>query len=123
LGDTAQATMIAAAAVARARTTGYRLILIDALHVQAMVFTSTHAWNTARLALAEGLALARALPYPYGEACLLEADAQLHARDHEPEVARARLEAAAVLYRQLGARMDQERTENEIAMLQDRERA
>ena len=117
LGDTAQANRVAAAAVERARATGYRLILIDALHAQALVCTHMHAWDAARAALAEGLALARTLPYPHGEACLLEADGWLHARGDEREVACAQLAAAAAIYRQLGARMDQERTENAVTTL------
>jgi tetratricopeptide (TPR) repeat protein len=117
LGDTAQAASIVASAVARARATGYRLILVDALHVQAIVFTNTRAWDAARRALAEGLAVARSLPYPYGEARLVEADGLLHARANELELARAQLEAAASAFRKLGARMDLERAEQEIATL------
>ncbi len=117
VGAAAQATRVAAAAVARARAIGYRLILIDALHAQALVCTSTHARGAARSALMEGLTLARTLPYPYGEARLLEADGWLHACGAEPEVARARLAAAAAIYRQLGARLDQERTELAVETL------
>jgi tetratricopeptide (TPR) repeat protein len=117
LGDTAQATMVAAAAVARARTIGYRLILTDALHVQALVLTRAHAWDAARAALAEGLALARALPYPYAEARLLEAEGWLHACGDEAAVPRAEFAGAAAIYGHLGARTDRERAENAAVTL------
>jgi tetratricopeptide (TPR) repeat protein len=117
LGDTAEATRTAVAAVARARATGYRLILVDALQVQAMVFTQTRALSAARAALAEGLALARTLPYPHGEARLLEVDGWLHARAEEAEIARTRLAEAAAIYRRLGARTDQERAESAVTTL------
>jgi tetratricopeptide (TPR) repeat protein len=94
-----------------------RLILVDALHAQAMVFTHTHASSAARAALTEGLALARALPYRHGEARLLEADGWLHACAEEAEIARTQLAAAAAIYRQLGARLDQVRTERVVVTL------
>jgi tetratricopeptide (TPR) repeat protein len=117
LGDIGQATGVAGAAIARARATGYRLILVDALQVQTMVFTRTRALSAARTALVEGLALARTLPYPHGEARLLEADGWLHARAEEAEIARTRSAEAAALYRRLGARMDQERAESAVTTL------
>jgi hypothetical protein len=48
---------------------------------------------------------------------MLEADGLMHACTNELELARAQLEAAASVYRKLGARMDLERAEQEIAAL------
>jgi transcriptional regulator with XRE-family HTH domain/tetratricopeptide (TPR) repeat protein len=123
LGDTAQAVTIAANAVSRARAIGYRFMLIDALHVQALVWLNTQAWDAAGIALAEGLALARLLPYPYGEARLLEDEGLLHAYLDAFGAARGQLEAAAVIFRRLGARFDLERIEREVATLPELSRS
>jgi tetratricopeptide (TPR) repeat protein len=71
----------------------------------------------AAAALDEGLALAPALPYPYGEARLLAVYGRLNAQAGQPEQARDHLAAALAIFRRLGARKDVERTEQALATL------
>jgi tetratricopeptide (TPR) repeat protein len=111
------AAAVAGRAVTRARAEHDRLSLVDALRVQALVATREEHWAEAACALEEGLALARSLPYPYAEAHLLYAHAEMHTQKGERDAARERLEAALAIFRRLGARKDAERTEQALAML------
>jgi hypothetical protein len=117
LGEVAEASELAEAAVRRARALGSPLMLADALRVQALVATRQRRWAEVERALDEGLAAARAVPYPYGEARLLHAYALMHAGKTEPQEARARLEAARDIFQRLGARKDLEQTEALLATL------
>jgi tetratricopeptide (TPR) repeat protein len=109
LDAVAQAAAIVAQAVTRARATYTRRALVEALWMQAKVAIRQEHWAEARGALDEGVALARRICYPYGEARLLHA---------ELEPARERLEAALAIFLRLGARKDVERVEQAIADLQ-----
>jgi hypothetical protein len=62
LGDIAQAGHVAAAAIRRARVQHYRLALVDALRVQAMVAGRQGRWEEAVAALEEGRSLMRSFP-------------------------------------------------------------
>lgn len=61
------------------------------------------------------IALAWSLPSPYAEARLLHQLGLLRQQQGEPEQAQERLEGALMIFRQLGARKDVERTEQELA--------
>ncbi len=119
-------------ALARARPEQMRLVLVEALRVQALVALrqgrrldrdSLQAAGgqsprvEAARSLAEGLALARAMPYPYAEARLLHVAGALHAQQGEPEVARERWEAAQAIFHRLEARRDAAQVDEALASL------
>jgi hypothetical protein len=64
MGRVAAAAEVVGQVVARARATGNRHALVDALRVQAMVATRQGRREDAERALKEGLSLARRIPYP-----------------------------------------------------------
>src|SRR5205823_6979879 len=103
-GAIAEAGAAAALTVARATALGYRLPLVEAWRIQGMVCLRAGRWDEARRAFADGLALARDLPYPYAEARLLHMNGLLHVQMGEPVPARAQVEAARALFARLGAR-------------------
>jgi transposase len=109
-----------------------RLVLVEALRVQAMIALRQERrlardglravgdqslWEVAEHSLDEGLALARELPYPYAEARLLHVSAQMHIQRGELEPARARLEGALAVFRRLGARQDTAQVDRALASL------
>jgi hypothetical protein len=83
-----------------------QVLLVDALRVAALVAIRQRHWDGAAAALQEGLALARQLGYPYGEALLLQVSGDLCAQTDQPEPARARQAEALAIFRRLGARAD-----------------
>jgi hypothetical protein len=117
LGDVAAAAELVRQAITLARARNDRLNLVDALRVQAMVSVRQRDWEGAVLALEEGLALARAMPYPYAEGRLLHLYGAMHTRKSAPAPARERLEAALAIFRRLGARKDAEQVEQTLAAL------
>jgi predicted nucleotidyltransferase len=94
-----------------------RLVLVEALRVQALIALRQEQWGEAARSLEDGVALVRSMPYPYAEARLLDVYGRLHTQKGEPEAARERLEGALAIFRRLGARTDVERTEQAIADL------
>ncbi len=96
-------------ALARSRPEGMRLVVVEALRIQAMVALRRGHWDEATRSLEEGISLARSMPYPYAEARLLQVYGDLHVRKGEPEAARKQLEAARIIFARLGARRDLER--------------
>jgi tetratricopeptide (TPR) repeat protein len=117
LGDMPAAVEVAEQAVRRARAEGLRLLLPDALRVQALVAIRQGRWEEAAQALGEGLELARGLPYPHAEARLLQVGAEMHAQRGEPGPARERLREARALFRRLGARRQAAQVEQALAVL------
>jgi tetratricopeptide (TPR) repeat protein len=117
LGDTEQASDVIGGALRRQRAAQYRLGMVGALRVQALIAMRQAQVGEAKRALDEGLALARPMPYPYGEARLLQVYALLHARLGEPEGARDRLDEAHAIFRRLGARNDIEWAEQLLSAL------
>jgi tetratricopeptide (TPR) repeat protein len=110
-GEVGAAAQTVARAVDVSRRDNCRLMLLDALRVQALVLIRQERWADAMGVLEEGLALARALPYPYAEARLLQVSGELHGQKGELEVARERREAALAIFRGLGAHRDVAQTE------------
>ena len=93
--------------IARAKTANNRFLLVGALRVQGIALTGQGRWDEAAAALEEGMALARAMPYPYAEARLLHAYGLLVALQGDAVTARQRLDAALAAFRRLGARQDE----------------
>jgi transposase len=116
-GQIEQAAGTVEQALARARPEGMRLVLVEALRVQALVALRRERWDEAARSLGEGLALAREMPYPYVEARLLQLNGLLHLQQSEPEGARERLEAARAIFARLGARRDLERVKQALVAL------
>ncbi len=100
-GQVVRAEAVIREPVDRARTQGDRLGLADALRVQGMVLRRQGREEEAAPILAEGLGLARELPYPYAEARILEQMGQV--------------EEALAIFRRLGAQKDVERLERGVA--------
>jgi hypothetical protein len=117
MGHVAVAEEMVGQAVARVRSQGHRLALVNALWVQAMIATRQGRWEDAELALEEGLSLARRMLYPYAEGRLLHVYGQMHVAKGEPGPARERLEAALAIFRRLGARKDAECIEGTLTAL------
>jgi transcriptional regulator with XRE-family HTH domain/tetratricopeptide (TPR) repeat protein len=117
LGHTDLAADAVEQALGRARSEGMRLVEVDALRVQVMMALRKEQPAEAARSLAEGLALARAMSYPYAEARLLQLDGLLHLQQGEPGAARERLEAARDIFKGLGARMDTERTQEALTSI------
>jgi tetratricopeptide (TPR) repeat protein/transcriptional regulator with XRE-family HTH domain len=117
LGQVDDATVTVEQAVVRARREEMQLVLVEALRVQALIAIHRERWIDAECSLAEGLALARAMLYPYAEARLLQVCGRLHSQKGEPEVARERLEAALATFRRLGVRMEVDLTERDLTRL------
>jgi transposase/Tfp pilus assembly protein PilF len=117
LGEVPAAMEVAEQAVRRARAQGWRLLLPDALRVQALVALRRGRWAEAAQALGEGLEVARGLPFPHAEARLLQVGAELHTQRGEPGPARERLTEALALFRRLGARRQAAQVDQALAAL------
>jgi tetratricopeptide (TPR) repeat protein/transcriptional regulator with XRE-family HTH domain len=118
MGDVAEAAAVAAEIIARTRAEGWwGPGLVDALLVQASVAARQGRETEAEQAADEGLALARRLPYPYGEARLLHLMGRMHAERGALTPAREQLEAALAIFRRLGARRDSEQVERTLGIL------
>jgi len=83
LGAVDEAAATVEQALRRARPEEMHLVVVEALRVQALVLLRREQWDEAARSLAEGLALARAMPYPYAEARLLHLDGTLRAQQGE----------------------------------------
>ncbi|MGH2388509.1 MAG: ATP-binding protein, partial [Chloroflexota bacterium] len=92
LGQVDQAADTVDQALARARPEEMRLVLVEALRIQALVALRRGQYGAAIDSVEEGLDLARSMPYPYGEARLLHLAGVLYAEQGAPEAARQRWE-------------------------------
>jgi tetratricopeptide (TPR) repeat protein len=117
LGDEGSAQVLMERCLTRAWAEQMRLVLVDALRIQAILLQQLRRWEGAERALDETLALCRALPYPYAEAKALYVVGHLHAAKGEPDAARARYEAALAILHRLGERLYAERTELALSEL------
>lgn len=114
LDDVGQASALAASSVARAAAAGVRLVMADALRVQASVALRQRGWQDAVDALERALSLSRAMPYPYAEARALYVYGLLHQQKGEPEQARERLRASLTILNRLGERLYAEHVERAL---------
>jgi hypothetical protein len=117
MGDVEQAEDTIIQAIDRMEAEHLRLLLVDALRVKALVLIKQNHLDAAGQTLAEGVTLARSLPYPHGEGRLLQVHGLLHYRKGEQAQARERLDAALTIFRRLGARKDLEWAERDLAAL------
>jgi tetratricopeptide (TPR) repeat protein len=117
LGDVIAADEAAGEALRRTRPEQMRRLLVGALRVQALIRLRQGRLSDAEEALQEGLQVARAMPYPYAEARLLQVYGQMHAKRGAPDQARNQLAAALAIFRRLDARKDIERTEQLLTAL------
>jgi ATP/maltotriose-dependent transcriptional regulator MalT len=79
LGQVDVAAATVAQALKRARREGMRLVLADALRVQALIDLRQGQWEQAARSVEEGLSIARSMPYPHAEARLLQVGECVHA--------------------------------------------
>jgi tetratricopeptide (TPR) repeat protein len=105
-GQLAEASDILEQALTRARREEMRLVLVEALRVQALGALRQGGQERAEGSLGEGLAVARAIAYPYAEVRLLHVAGLCRRAQSEPELAREQLHAALALFSRLGARAD-----------------
>jgi transposase len=117
LGAMARAQEVLEPTLARLRAERLRVALVHALGVEARLALRQERWREAIQALDEGVSLARAIPYPYGEARLLHLDGLLQLQRHAPARAREQLEAALAIFARLGARRDRERADQVLEEL------
>jgi hypothetical protein len=117
MGDVAGAAALLNEVTVTARAQNDRLVLVDALRIQAMVADRQGQWEAAVASLDEGLALARSMPYPYAEGRLLQVYGALQAQRGHLVPGRAHLEAAWEIFQRLGARRHGQKVETSLATL------
>jgi tetratricopeptide (TPR) repeat protein len=105
LGAAPDADELVADTVRSARASDMRLVLPDALRVQALWARRRQRWGEAEKALDEVIDLSREMPYPYAEAKALYASGQMWAARAEPGRAEARFEEALAICQRLGERL------------------
>lgn len=109
LGEPQSAERDVERSIARAREAGNRFVLVGALRIQAMVRIEQLRLQEAEGCLAEGIELARMMPYPYAEARLLCIRGLMHTQMGETACARREITAALAIFRRLGALVHVER--------------
>lgn len=117
LGHIDEASILVDQALIRARREGMRPTLVEALRIRALVALQEDRWADAGRDLEEALVLARAIPYPYGEAQILQLDAKRLAALGERTAAAERLGEALTIFRTLGANRDVSAVEGVLAGL------
>jgi tetratricopeptide (TPR) repeat protein len=103
-GDPARAAEVVARAVELASRQGNRLDLCEALLVRGEAERRRGELDASSRTVADGLALARAMPCPYAEGRLRYARARLFADVGQVSHALQELELAMTIFRELGAR-------------------
>ena len=116
LDDVEGAAHIAELAVTRATKEQYRLAVVDAQRVQAMVLARQEHWHAAGAVLEDAIALERGMPYPYAEAKTLYISGQLHTARGETQQAHKQFEAALAILHRLGERLYAEHVERTLAV-------
>jgi tetratricopeptide (TPR) repeat protein/transcriptional regulator with XRE-family HTH domain len=119
LGEPGRAAAIAEDAVQRARDAGYGLALLEAIRAHALALIELERWAQAEGLLAEGLERARAMPHPYEEARMLEAQGRLAAQRGDSMTAGACFAAALGIFARLGACLAEERTRAALGLPRD----
>jgi tetratricopeptide (TPR) repeat protein/transcriptional regulator with XRE-family HTH domain len=115
LGIETDTDTLVADMVQSARACDMRLILPDALRVQALWAMRRRMWEEVARALDEAVSVSRDMPYPYAEAKSLYISGQMWAARGEPARARPRYEEALAICRQLGERLYGEAIERALA--------
>jgi len=109
LGEIARAREVLEPTLARLRAEHLRIALVQALGVAARLAMREGNWPEATRALDEGVSLARAIPYPHGEARLLHLMWLVEGAHGDLGLARAYLKTAHAIFERLGARWDSAR--------------
>jgi tetratricopeptide (TPR) repeat protein len=102
LGAVDEAAALIAPAIKVIRFDSRRVMLTMALRVQAVVAMQQGQRAEAERALAEGLAVARAIRHPYAQACLLLTSEMLQMQTGMIAAAQERRQAALAIFRRLG---------------------
>lgn len=116
VGDSTAAEHILADAVAQARAQGHRLALVDLLRAHGVVLAQQERVEEAVRVFEEAVNLARIMTYPYAEGRVLYAMGCLHSAVGERQAACERLQEALVIFRRLGARPDEVRAAQALAL-------
>jgi tetratricopeptide (TPR) repeat protein len=111
LGEVERATSIVAEAIQLLRAMGMRVMLVNALRIKAMVAQRQGDHGTAETTLAEAVALADDISYPYAKAQALVVWARLAPED---EASQERLREAYTIFTRLGASADAARSERAL---------
>jgi tetratricopeptide (TPR) repeat protein len=117
VGALAAARGTVAQAVRRARDQDWRLALVEAWRVQALVSLREGKTAEAESVLQEGLVLARAMEYPYAEGRLEHLAGVLCRQTGQLAAAAAHLDRARSLFAGLGARADATRVDHDLRAL------
>jgi transcriptional regulator with XRE-family HTH domain/tetratricopeptide (TPR) repeat protein len=115
LGAAADAGTLVADTVKSARAADMRLVLPDALRVQALWEIHQRRWRQAEAVLEEAITLCNGMRYRYAEAKALYVFGQLWMAQGEPARARERFEQALAICHQLGERLYGEAIEQALA--------
>jgi ATP/maltotriose-dependent transcriptional regulator MalT len=97
-GRVAEAAAVVEQALARAKPEQMRLVLVEALRVQALVARAQGHLEEAARSVEEGIALGHDMPHPYAEARLLHLAGLLCAERGDADAARTRFAAASALF-------------------------
>lgn len=116
-GEVANATALIGPIVEIARVRQMRLVLQDALRVQALGAMHAQDWQAGEHAIDEAISLCRAMPYPHAEAKALYVKGQLSLAQGAPEQARAALQEAQRICNRLGERMYGQYIDRDLAKL------
>ncbi len=111
MGEIERATSIVAEAIQLLRAMGMRVMLVNALRIQAMVAQRQGDRGTAETTLAEAVSLADAIGYPYAKAQALFDWALLAPDD---VASQERLREASAIFTRLGASGDAVRSERAL---------
>jgi hypothetical protein len=105
LGEEADCERLLAEAEERAGPERLRLPQVEVRRIQALLALRRERFAEAEAAIEEGIALARAMSYPYAEAKLLYAAGLVDVRVKRPDAARQHFEAARAILDRLGERL------------------
>ena len=120
-GDNTEAEALLSACLRRAQEQEARIVVPDALCIQARLEAHRGRWAEAERALEEALALCRSMPYPYAEAKALYEYGHLRLQQGEARLARQRFEEALAICARLGERLYVRQIEAALTVLKQAE--
>jgi predicted ATPase/DNA-binding XRE family transcriptional regulator len=121
LGERDEAQRLLGRVLARAADQKLRVVLVDALPVQARLAARGGNWQEAEQTLEEALALAHSMDYPYAEAKALFAAGLIACQQGRRARAIERLQAALSIFARLGERLYAAQAEDALAQLETAE--
>ncbi len=117
-GESDEAVALLSTCLRRAREQEARIVVPNALRVQARRERQLEYWDEAERMLDEALALCRSMPYPYAEAKTLYEYGLLHLQQGQSSQARERFEAALAICDHLGEWLYAQQLEAALAALE-----